>query len=229
MKICLKCKVSKERSEYGPDRDRFGHSPDRCLACLKEISDARETKRAMRVSGKWICNRCGAEFVVTSSSRTYCKPCAASIRAEWRSSNLERARAIDRKSSKKYLTSTVEVHMRLKIIHRMRRALDTTLRRKHREKCGGTTQAMKDWIGCEPAMLKAYIEKQFTGGMCWDNYGKWHIDHVVPLCRFDANSEEDMKKAWHYSNLRPLWARDNLRRPHKYGRVSYQPQLMIGS
>jgi hypothetical protein len=86
---------------------------------------------------------------------------------------------------------------------------------------------MKDWIGCKPEQLRAYIEKQFNDGMNWDNFGKWHIDHVIPLCRFDANSEAEMKAAWHYSNLRPLWAKDNLSRPKKHGLICHQPMLIL--
>lgn len=62
--------------------------------------------------------------------------------------------------------------------------------------------------------LKNHIEKQFTQGMTWDNYGKegWHIDHIKPVSYFifDDGSDLDFKKCWALSNLQPLWEKDNL-------------------
>jgi hypothetical protein len=55
-----------------------------------------------------------------------------------------------------------------------------------------------------------YMEKQFQPGMSFDNYGfdGWHIDHIVPLAT--AKTEEQVAKLNHYTNLQPLWAKDNM-------------------
>ena len=65
------------------------------------------------------------------------------------------------------------------------------------------------WIGCSPEELKAHLESLFTEGMTWENYGKdgWHVDHIRPICSFTA---EEWEQVNHYTNLRPLWAEDNL-------------------
>jgi len=66
-----------------------------------------------------------------------------------------------------------------------------------------------DIIGCTPEYLKEHIETQFTEGMSWELIGKYiHIDHIIPLC--SAKTEEEIYKLCHYSNLQPLWAKDNL-------------------
>jgi hypothetical protein len=57
------------------------------------------------------------------------------------------------------------------------------------------------------------MENKFTEGMSWDNQGKWHIDHIIPLS--SANSEEEIYKLFHYTNLQPLWAKDNLSKHNK--------------
>lgn len=74
-----------------------------------------------------------------------------------------------------------------------------------------------DLVGCSIKELVEYIEKFFYNNpktdenMTWNNRGflGWHIDHIRPLDSFDLTKDEDIKKAWHYTNLQPLWAKDN--------------------
>jgi hypothetical protein len=69
-------------------------------------------------------------------------------------------------------------------------------------------------IGCNTDELKAMLAEKFTDGMTWDNYGLygWHVDHIIPCYYFDLTKEEDQRKCFHYSNLQPLWATDNLKK-----------------
>ena len=71
-----------------------------------------------------------------------------------------------------------------------------------------------------------HLEKQFVDGMSWDNYGKWHIDHLVPriMFQFTDNTDLDFQRCWALSNLQPLWKTDNL---HKSAKIikPFQPSL----
>ena len=69
-------------------------------------------------------------------------------------------------------------------------------------------------LGFSVEELIAHLEKQFSGRMSWDNYGEWHVDHILPLASFqyEAPSDPDFKLAWALTNLRPLWATDNIRK-----------------
>ena len=71
--------------------------------------------------------------------------------------------------------------------------------------------------GCTIKELMIHIEKQFEPGMTWDNHGlyTWHIDHKHACARFDLTDPEQQKKCFHYTNLQPLWAKDNLSKGSK--------------
>jgi hypothetical protein len=60
--------------------------------------------------------------------------------------------------------------------------------------------------------LMSHLEKQFTEGMSWENYGEWHVDHIIPMSSFEFESTEceGFKECWLLSNLQPLWGEDNL-------------------
>jgi hypothetical protein len=70
-------------------------------------------------------------------------------------------------------------------------------------------------LGCSVEDLKVHLEKQFSKGMSWSNYGKWHIDHVRPCSSFDLSKPEEQALCFHYTNLQPLWAADNLAKSNK--------------
>lgn len=68
-------------------------------------------------------------------------------------------------------------------------------------------------LGCDYETFKQHIERQFTKGMGWDNSGKWHFDHIVPVS--SAKTEDEIIKLNHYTNFQPLWARDNIVKGNK--------------
>lgn len=71
----------------------------------------------------------------------------------------------------------------------------------------------EEYIGCSKVELKVYIEQKFKSGMSWENYGQWHIDHIIPLV--SAKTIDDLYKLCHYTNLQPLWAKENLKKHDK--------------
>lgn len=67
-----------------------------------------------------------------------------------------------------------------------------------------------EFLGCSIAFYLEYIGQKFTEDMSWDNYGEWHLDHILPLDQFNLEDREQFLKAAHFSNAQPLWARDNI-------------------
>jgi hypothetical protein len=70
-----------------------------------------------------------------------------------------------------------------------------------------------DMLGCDLYTAKVHLEKQFTKKMTWANHGEWHIDHIIPCA--SAKTEEELIKLFHYTNLQPLWALDNISKGSK--------------
>jgi hypothetical protein len=97
-----------------------------------------------------------------------------------------------------------------RILCNLRRHVNRAIRKT--EKSAKT----KELIGCSMAELRAHLESMFLVGMTWANYGQWHVDHIIPCCKFDMSNPEEQRRCYNWKNLQPLWAVDNIR---KGGRV----------
>lgn len=105
------------------------------------------------------------------------------------------------KEYKKISRQNIEIKLRDNLRNRLNGAI------KNNTKIGS---AVTD-LGCTIEELKKHLESQFTEGMNWDNWSRsgWHIDHVKRLADFELTEEVQFKEACHYTNLQPLWAKDN--------------------
>jgi hypothetical protein len=71
---------------------------------------------------------------------------------------------------------------------------------------------IRELLGCSVEQLIAHLECNFLSGMSWQNRRQWHVDHVRPCASFDLRDAEQQRACFHFSNLRPLWALDNMRK-----------------
>jgi len=120
----------------------------------------------------------------------------------------EKKRKYDKKNRKKlnkYRQNKLNQDMSFKISCYIRNRINIALKRNYKK---GKTF---DLLGCSISELKYHLQKQFKKGMNWNNYGfyGWHIDHIKPCCSFDLSKAREQHKCFHYSNLQPLWAKDN--------------------
>ena len=84
-----------------------------------------------------------------------------------------------------------------------------TLYRQVKLKC----QTSNDYIGCSNEFLYQHIKLQMKDNMNFENI---HIDHIKPISKFDLTNEEEIKRCFHWSNLQPLLAEDNLSKSNKW-------------
>lgn len=118
---------------------------------------------------------------------------------------------IYRAHSRKYEKDKRKNNISFRITCSLRSRLNSAI--KNNRKYGKT----KELIGCSIDFLKEYLSKMFQTRMSWENYGKngWHIDHIKPCSSFDLTKPEQQRLCFHYSNLQPLWAIDNIKKSNK--------------
>ena len=134
---------------------------------------------------------------------------------QWQKDNREKYNAwarnwakTHRKKINKYVATKKKTDIQYKIKNDLRKRTSIALKRNYQ-----TGSGIK-YLGCSIPFFTKYLEKKFTNKMNWNNHTLhgWHIDHIIELNKFDLTKEEDRKKAFHYTNLQPLWAYDNLRK-----------------
>jgi hypothetical protein len=122
----------------------------------------------------------------------------------------------NRDKGQKHRQQRYEVNIQYKLSQVLRSRLYSAV------KSGKGGSAVGD-LGCSVDRLKIHLQLQFTRRpkdsaqiMNWNNWSHkgWHIDHIEPLHEFDLTDPKQVKIACHYTNLRPLWAEENLRRSY---------------
>lgn len=147
-------------------------------------------------------------FILCEVCRTgFVKAKAKARRDRTKEANAIRQR-IWRQANKGRIMEYVNRRSTQEPMYRLSRSIRTLLNQAFKIK--NVTKARKtvDILGCDITTFKTHIESQFLPDMGWHNRSAWHIDHIMPLA--GAHTEEELYKLNHYTNLRPLWAKDNL-------------------
>ena len=130
-------------------------------------------------------------------------------KTEYRKLSIKKYQQLNRPSIRVKRREHQKVYQKTRYTNNLQFRLTCLLRARLRMAINGNFNgglAIK-YLGCSVEELKMHLEKQFRENMSWNNRKKWHIDHIVPLS--SANTETDIIKLSHYSNLQPLWASEN--------------------
>lgn len=119
-----------------------------------------------------------------------------------------RAREKRKRASDPEFAALVLLRSRLRVALKGTRKIETTI----------------GLLGCSLPALRRHIESKFKPGMSWENRGRhgWHLDHIKPCSTFDLCVPEQQRECFHYSNLQPLWWRDNLQKGNKCESIGRQ-------
>lgn len=150
--------------------------------------------------------------------RGECKECGKKLAYKWQKENPVKFKT-DRRIAynKEYLRTHKRKNPKAFLLNLSQEAL--AHRKTDKAMSWGFSRAFKSnrnirWahiVGYGKSELMAHIENQFTHGMTWKNYGKWHIDHKIPRAFFlyTSQNDESFKACWSLDNLQPLLANDN--------------------
>lgn len=208
-KVCFTCKEEKASSEFNKDsRVKDGL----CFDC-KECYNKRNNVRTKAL---------GDDYIQKNRARA----------SEYYKNNKEKVKDYQKQYNKdnhdkvssrqlKYAKERYHTDERFRMEQLLRKRFRVALRRQFVEKKFKNTF---DLLGISLDEFKAYFESKFTTDMTWARFlkGEIHIDHVIPCASFDLTKKEEQEKCFHYTNLQPLWAVDNL---EKGARVDWQKEV----
>jgi ATP-dependent 26S proteasome regulatory subunit len=132
----------------------------------------------------------------------------------YRNNNLEKSRERER-IYKKINNEKVQVYKKTKYNTDINYKLAQVLRTRMRKAVKNNSNSSIDLIGISIDGLILYLESKMKDDMTWENYGKWQIDHIIPCSFFDLTDPKQKQQCFHYTNLQPLWAKENRSKGNK--------------
>jgi len=147
----------------------------------------------------------------------YCKKCKKDYEDKNRDKGRIRTKKYyltHKKEKNEYVRNRLKTDIEFRLLHRLRSRLGLACSLSGNKKAFRT----EELLGCSVHFFKEYMEAKFETGMTWDNHSfhGWHIDHIKPCAAFDLSKPEQQKECFHYTNLQPLWAGDNMSKNSYY-------------
>jgi hypothetical protein len=235
--VCTKCNKCKPIGEFAKRKLRSGiyGYEKQCKECRSHHVKVWAKKNIDIVKAysikdikpkiKKVCPHCKNEF--DAHERTiYCsKECRRTAGLHPRIYTRQSKEEIKEKRKQHRDNNRVKyrAYRRAYIVNRLANDIDYKLKYMISNKVRTTIKGDKqykhsiDLLGCSVEEVRNHLQCQFTKGMSWDNWGVfgWHIDHIRPIASFDFTKEEDQRACFHYTNLQPLWWRDNVEKRDK--------------
>jgi hypothetical protein len=228
MKTCTKCGVKQGMECFSKHKLGVGGLSSWCKKCT---SEAAKTRYQRKKSAGW---KPPPNKSYIENPERY-----RALQREWNKKNPHKAKEYYEKHKEKRMAATAAWKQRNKdkvseyckkvkarniVENRVRCRIAEAIRwRKSHPKCCSTVE----YLGCNFDFFKQHIISQFTKGMTvelWES-GAIQIDHIIPVCAFDINREDERHRAFHWSNTRPMWAAENI---SKGGRVPSNAQPILG-
>jgi len=200
MKVCSKCGVKKELKDFNKMSKVKCGVRSYCRECQRINSKKyrlENKEKIKKYNTKW--NKENQEYYKKYFEEYYI------INYEKEKERKLKWSCDNREYSNNYQKKRKKEDILFNIISNMRNSVNRYLKYKSKHTF--------EIIGCSPQFLKEHLENQFVNGMDWDNRSEWHIDHIIPLS--SAKTEEELYKLCHYTNLQPLWAKENMKKSNK--------------
>ena len=196
-KICNCCKIEKNISDFSNNKRFEDNKNPTCKECdkMRSLKYYYSNKELVELKRK--------EYIQTEKYKIRRQNYLKENREE-----INRVKKLYKLNNReKVLQDKREYYQRKKndpifaLTKRLRQGIYRSIR-------GVKLRSSLDILGCTEEKFKIHIENQFTDDMSWDRLNEIHIDHIIPIS--SAETLEDVYRLNHYTNLQPLWAKDNL-------------------
>jgi hypothetical protein len=193
MKICSKCKIEKLESQF------YKRINNRLYSCCKECYKINLKKYYKTHKSE-----------IKKYKQVYQQTNKIKIRNK-KQINYQINKYKILKRNKLYAQNKLKNNPYFRLIHNLRRRMLHALKGKNKS---AHTQEL---LGCDINTLHQYLESKFQLGMTWENQGfhGWHVDHIRPCSSFNLSDPIQQRVCFHFTNLQPLWAEDNLKKSNK--------------
>ena len=199
-KVCNKCNIEKDVTEFGKNRRSKDNLHYYCKICSRwYVEEYKKKNRTEYLKSKKKHREKHSEYISEYGKEWYIKNKGDT---KFKLFRKEERREYDREYSKKRYHSD--------ILYKLSDLISSAIWLSLNEK--GYTKKCRTYrvLGCTYEEFKTHIESKWEDWMNWDNHGLyngernygWDLDHIVPLS--SAQCEEDVYRLNHYSNIQPL-------------------------
>jgi uncharacterized protein (DUF1810 family) len=223
-KTCTKCRIKKKFTEFYKDNTKKDKLSCKCISCftLYRNKNKKRLTEYSKLYGK------SHKDVINKRSKIYYyehKEERAEYKKRWYLEHKEEKdnydilyRANNKEKRRKLKRDYHKHKCSIDPIYKTECALRSRIRKAIKSQSGTKAYKSMELLGCTMKECRTHIESLFTEGMSWDNHGihGWHLDHIKPCASFDLKDPEQQKECFHYTNLQPLWAIDNLKKGDTY-------------
>jgi len=224
MKICNKCKEEKELTEFHKHRKYKDGLNISCKVCsLEQKRRYYEKNRERILCDVKLYRDNNIDKVRESVKKNYEKnrETLLEYKKEYHNINKDRMVMLNKKyyeenkeiislHKKEYITNKRKTDKLFKLKERISGLILSSIKSRGYKKNERTEKI----LGCTIIEFKHHLESKFLDGMCWDNQGTWHLDHIRPVSW--ANDEYELLELNHFTNFQPLWSHDNLSKGNRW-------------
>jgi len=113
-------------------------------------------------------------------------------------------------------------------VYKLKCSLSTNLYMSLKAQRASKNKRTLEYSCCSVEFMLAHLENQFTDGMTWENWRPdgWHVDHRRPKASFNLQNEEEIYMMQHWTNLQPMWAKENMVKHNKFNPETFTHEWM---
>jgi hypothetical protein len=223
-KICNKCCIEKELNEFHKCRTLKDGFKNECKVCIKlyrenNIDKYKKIEKEYRENNKEKRNKNNKLYREIEENKNKKKEQDREryIKNSDKYKELNRIYYYNNKDRfKKNHRNYIKYRKEIDPLFKLKCAIRTLVTNSISKGGFNKNSKTEEVLGCSFNDFKNYLESKFENWMNWSNHGlyngeyekNWQIDHIIPISA--AETEEDIIRLNHYTNLQPLCSKVNM-------------------